>query len=252
MNTCTKLFTSTLGKKFVMAVTGLTLFLFVVGHLIGNLQIFLPPEAINRYAFFLQSNLELLWPVRIVLLAMIGLHIWSAVSLSLENQAARPEAYAIPPRFGSSLASRTMLVSGLIAGAFLVYHLLHYTVIVQAVSGASVPLAALRDPQTGHHDVYAMVIAGFNVWYVSLFYLLGVGLLCFHLSHGFGAMFQSLGLRNHAYSPLLVRASQILAVVLFLGYASIPTAVLLGHGQDYLKQVVNATAVSHAGKEAAQ
>ncbi len=242
MKTCTKLFTSTLGKKLVMAVSGLVLFLFVAGHLVGNLQIFLPPEAINRYGDFLQSNLELLWPVRIILLGMIGLHVWSAISLSLENKAARPDAYAIPPRFGSSLASRTMLVSGGIAGAFVVYHLLHFTVVVQAVSGTPVPLAALKDPVTGHHDVYAMVVAGFRVWYVSLFYLLGVGLLCFHLSHGFGAMFQSLGLRNPVYSPLLVKASQIIAVVLFLGYASIPAAVLLGHGQDYLQRVVNATA----------
>ncbi len=252
MNTCTKLFTSTLGKKLVMAVSGLVLFLFVVGHLVGNLQFFLPPEAINRYGYFLQSNLELLWPARIILLGMIGLHVWSAISLSLENQAARPDAYAIPPRFGSSLASRTMLVSGLVAGTFVLYHLLHYTVMVQAVSGASVPLAALQDPQTGHHDVFAMMVAGFSIWYVSLFYLLGVGLLCFHLSHGFGAMFQSLGLRNPVYSPLLIKASRIIAVTLFLGYASIPTAVLLGRGQDYLKKVVNTAAARQVGKEAAK
>lgn len=251
MNTCTKLFTSTLGKKFVMAATGLVLFLFVVGHLIGNLQFFLPPEAINRYGHFLQSNLELLWPVRIVLLAMIVLHVWSAISLSLENQAARPVPYAIPARFGSSLASRTMLVSGLIAAAFILYHLLHFTVVVEAVSGAPVPLAALKDPLTGHHDVYAMMVAGFSVWYVSLFYLVGVGLLCFHLSHGFGAMFQSLGLRDPGYSPAILKASQIIAVVLFLGYASIPTAVLLGHGKVYLDRVAKAAAGSGAADPAA-
>ncbi len=252
MKTCTYLFTSSLGKKFIMAVSGCVLFLFVVGHLIGNLQFFLPPEAINRYAYFLQSNLELLWPVRMVLLAMIGLHIWSGSSLWLENRAARPDRYALSKPYGAGLASRTMLMSGLIAAAFIIYHLLHYTLVVQAVSGAAVPLAALKDPQTGHHDVYAMMVAGFSVWYVALFYLVGVGLLAFHLSHGASAMFQSLGWKNHAYGPFIDKAAKGIALALFLGYASIPASVLLGHGKDYLNHVIQATAVQNAGKEASK
>src|SRR5215472_13423176 len=111
MNIITHIFKSSLGKKYLMAVTGFVLFLFVVGHLAGNLQIFLGPEAINRYGHFLQSNVELLWPVRIGLLVIVGLHIWSAAKLSLENRAARPVAYATYQPIGSTYASRTMLMS---------------------------------------------------------------------------------------------------------------------------------------------
>lgn len=251
MNIVTKLFTSSLGKKFIMAVSGLVLFLFVVGHMIGNLQIFLPPEAINRYAHLLQSNLELLWPVRLVLLAMVGLHVWSAIRLSLENQSARPVGYANPTPYAASYASRTMLVTGLVVAAFITYHLLHYTLRVESISGAAVPFSALKDPQTGHNDVYAMIVAGFSVWYVSLFYVIGVGLLCFHLSHGIAAMFQSLGLKNHVYGPCIDRAAKGIAIVLFIGYISIPAAVLVGHhGRDYLDKVVQAAAAGHAAKEA--
>src|SRR5438093_11418441 len=122
---------SSLGKKYLMAVSGCVLFLFVVGHLLGNLQIFLGPDVINRYGHFLQSNPELIWPARLVLLAMVGLHVWSAVKLSAENKAARPVAYAQYEPVGSSYASRTMLMSGLIILAFVIYHLLHFTVQVQ-------------------------------------------------------------------------------------------------------------------------
>src|SRR5437867_13102040 len=93
MNIIGHIFRSSLGKKYLMAVSGLVLFLFVIGHLAGNLQIFLGPEAINRYGHFLQSNPELIWPARLFLLLMVGLHIWSAVKLSLENMAARPIGY---------------------------------------------------------------------------------------------------------------------------------------------------------------
>src|ERR1041385_8884127 len=121
MKFITNIFGSSLGKKYVMAVTGLVLFLFVIGHLVGNLQIFLGPEAINRYGHFLQGNIELLWPVRIALLAMVGLHIWSAIKLSAENRAARPVAYANWDPTAASYASRTMLMSGLIIFAFIIY-----------------------------------------------------------------------------------------------------------------------------------
>jgi len=238
-----------------MAGSGAVLFLFVVGHLLGNLQIFLPPAALNRYAHFLQSNPELLWPTRLVLLAMLGVHVWSAASLTLENRAARPERYASAAApFAASLASRTMFVSGLVVGAFVVYHLLHFTVKVEGINGTPIPLGQLKDPATGHPDCYAMMIAGFAVPWVAVFYLVGVGLLCFHLSHGIQAMFQSLGWRSVAYEGLITRASRLIAVALFVGYASIPVAVLVfGHGKAYLQQVTHATpagiTVVAAGKE---
>jgi succinate dehydrogenase / fumarate reductase, cytochrome b subunit len=209
MNRIKLLFHSSLGKKFVMAVTGAGLVCFVIGHLIGNLQIFLPPEAINRYAHFLHSSPELLWPARLGLLLLVGLHVLSAVWLWHENRAARPVTYALDPAVqSSSYASRTMLMSGLIVAAFVVYHLLHFTVQVESINGTPVLFGDLRDPATGHADVYAMIVAGFSVWYVSLFYLAAVGLLCVHLSHGVNAMFQSLGLMNRAYRVVIDKAGQ--------------------------------------------
>src|SRR6478752_6929976 len=109
MKMISRIFSSSLGKKYVMAASGFFLFLFVIGHLVGNLQVFLGPEAINRYGHFLQSNLELVWPARIGLLVLIALHIWSAAKLSLENRAARPIAYTSYQPVGSTYASRTML-----------------------------------------------------------------------------------------------------------------------------------------------
>src|ERR1700740_44726 len=121
----TNLFRYSLGKKFIMAATGLALCLFVVLHMLGNLQIFLGPESINRYGAFLQGNLELLWPARIGLLVVVLLHIWAAVKLSAETRGARPQPYARHELVAPSYASRTMLMSGLIIAAFIVYHLLH-------------------------------------------------------------------------------------------------------------------------------
>jgi succinate dehydrogenase / fumarate reductase cytochrome b subunit len=238
-----------------MAGSGCVLFLFVVGHMVGNLQFFLPPEAINRYAHFLQSLGEVLWVERLFMFTLLVLHVWSAASLTVENRAARPDPYGSGQApFAASLASRTMLVSGLILGSFLIYHLLHYTVKIEGIHGASIPIGQLMDPATGHPDCYAMMVAGFSVVPVSLFYLVGVGLLCFHLSHGIQAMFQSLGLRNAAYADLVAKASKVIALVLFLGYASIPTSVFVfGHGKAYLEKVRQnlpaAVVAADAGKE---
>lgn len=235
MKTLAHFFTSSVGRKFLMAGSGGLLFLFVVGHLLGNLQVFLPPENINAYAKYLQTHPTLLWPVRVVLLALLGIHVWAAATLTRENRAARPVGYwGRPAPYGATLASRTMMISGLALGAFVIYHLLHYTVVVEGISGAKVSLRALK----AEHDVYAMMVAGFSVWYVSLLYLVGVGALCLHLGHGLGAMFQSLGWKNATYGPCLDRAARVVALLIFLGYASIPVAVLCGHGHEYLNQVV--------------
>lgn len=226
-------FGSSLGKKYIMAVTGVALVLFVTGHLAGNLQIFLPPEAINRYAHLLQSNVELLWPVRIVMLTCLGLHIWSAIRLSLENKAARPVGYhGSPAPLAASYASRTMIMSGLIVAAFIIYHLLHFTVRTQAINLTGVDFRTLKDA-AGNPDVYAMVVYGFQQWPVSLFYVIAIGLLCLHLSHAIQAMFQSLGFKNHYYGPMIDKASRLIALALFIGYCAIPVGVLLGVGREY-------------------
>jgi succinate dehydrogenase / fumarate reductase cytochrome b subunit len=223
MNMLTQFYRSSLGKKYVMAITGLLLFLFVVGHLVGNLQIFLgSPKPINDYAAFLKSRPALLWTARLGLLLLTTLHIVSALQLARENRAARPVAYREKKPLSASFASRTLVASGLVIFAFVVYHLLHFTI------GAVDPvLLQLRD-SLGRHDVYSMMVIGFsNVW-VSLFYIIAMGLLCLHLSHGVGSIFQSLGLKNKTYGPLIDRGSKLAALAIFLGNSAIPIAVLLG------------------------
>ena len=235
MNIVTNLFKSSLGKKYITAISGAALLLFVVGHLLGNLQLFRGAQAINRYGHFLQTNKEILWLARIGLLIMVGLHLWSAIKLSAENKAARPIGYADNPvPVAASYASRTMLMSGLIIAAFVLYHVLHYTLQVRSLNFTGKDFLALHDAE-GRHDVFGMMVTGFSQPLVSGFYILAMGLLCLHLSHGVSATFQSLGLKNQAYGPLIDRSARAAAWVIFLGYISIPIAVLLGYGKEALR-----------------
>ena len=226
------LYRSSVGKKFVMAATGLLLFGFVVAHLIGNLQVFLGPEAINRYGHFLQSNVEILWPARIGLLVIVLLHIWSAVKLSAENKAARPQPYAKHEIVAASYASRTMLMSGLIILAFIIYHLLHFTVQTSAINLTGTDFTTLTDAE-GRHDVFGMMVRGFRQPVVSAFYIIAMVLLFLHLGHGLGAMFQSLGWKSPAYAELIARFAQVVSWLVFLGYISIPIAILCGYGGNH-------------------
>jgi len=238
MKVITNIFSSSLGKKYIMAVSGLLMFLFVIGHLAGNLQFFLGAESINRYGHFLQTNLELIWPARIVLLIVLFLHVWAAIKLSAENKAARPVAYANWNPTVASYASRTMLMSGLIVFVFIVYHLLHYTLVIKNINFTGEDFAGYMDSQN-RHDIFKMMIMGFsNIW-VSLFYVIGIALLCLHLSHGVSAMFQSLGWKNKVYGPCLDSLARYVAVLIFIGYVSIPISVKLGYGAGYLKQHPN-------------
>jgi succinate dehydrogenase / fumarate reductase, cytochrome b subunit len=239
MNIITHVFKSSLGKKYIMAVSGACLFLFVMGHLAGNLQIFLGREAINRYAYFLQSNPELIWPARLGLLLMLALHIWSATILSLENNTARLVDYAVYQPIGSSYASRHMLLGGIIVFVFIVYHLLHYTAQVQFLNLTHQDFTAFMEKLPGQmpperHDVFKMMVVGFSKPLVSGFYLLGLALLSLHLSHGASSMFQSLGWKNEAYRPFLDKAAQVVAWLIFLAYSSIPVAILCGYGKEAL------------------
>jgi succinate dehydrogenase / fumarate reductase, cytochrome b subunit len=223
-----------------MAGTGVVLFGFVCGHLIGNLQFFIPDhgEAINRYGHFLQSLKELLWPIRLTLLTLVGLHIWSATRLTLENRAARPVDYTTWNPTAASYASRTMFLGGLIIAAFVVFHILHYTVLAN-VGGAD--LGNLKNFETHLadgtqvHDIFKMLVYGFNVKAVAIFYIIAVGLLAFHLSHGVEALFQSLGLRSRGYIASVKCFAAAISVFLFVGYASLPVSVLLGYGKEVLK-----------------
>ena len=255
------LINSSLGKKFVMAASGGFLFLFVVGHLIGNLQVFGPPEMINRYAHFLKSTPELLWVVRLGLLALVGLHILTAVQLSAANKAARPVGYASGDSYGSAWQSRYMLVSGLVVLTFIFYHLAHFTALLPGINGVG-DFTKLKTVLHGEPvpDVYAMMILGFQVWWVVLFYLVAQALLFIHLGHGVAAMFQSLGFRNQAWAPRIQCFAQAASIAIFIGYALIPISIYLRViGADYsekvkteMKSAALVEPAPAAGKEAAK
>jgi succinate dehydrogenase / fumarate reductase, cytochrome b subunit len=208
---------TTVGKKAVMAVTGLILFGFVVGHLAGNLQVFEPPEKLNRYAALLKSLPSLLWGARITLSLAVGLHIWSSFQLWLLQRDARPVKYVKKANLNSTYASRTMLWSGPIIAVFVIFHLLEFTF------GAVHPGAPFDE-----HNVYNNVVLGFQVWPVSLFYIIAMIMLCYHLYHGLWSMFQSLGFSHPVYTPWLQRFAKIVAILIAVGYISIPVAILAG------------------------
>ena len=208
-------YTSTTGKKAAMAVSGCILFLFVVGHLIGNLQIYEGPEKLNRYAVLLRSMPALLWGVRTVLLAMVLLHIWSSVQLAGRNIAARPVGYRVKKATGSSYASRTMYWSGPIILAFVIYHLLDFTF-------------GQVNPHFQPGNVYGNVVASFQLIPVAVFYIIAMLLLCLHLYHGLWSMFQSLGIAHPRYTPMLRNGAAVVAILIAAGNISIPVAVLSG------------------------
>lgn len=224
MNACIKYYRSSIGKKTVVAVTGLFLVLFVVGHLLGNLQIFLGQYTLNNYAAKLHGLGPGLWVIRLGLLAVLLTHMGTAILLVIQNRQARPERYAVTAHRASTVASRTMALSGILIFVFIIVHLLHYT--AQVIHpNFEVPLGL--DPN-GFPDVYSMMILSFRVPWVSGFYVLAMLLLCFHLSHGLASMLQTLGLRSDKLAKPLALGSRIVAILLFLGYVSIPLSVAAG------------------------
>jgi succinate dehydrogenase / fumarate reductase cytochrome b subunit len=220
---------TSIGRKWVVALTGLFLIFFVIVHMAGNLQMFAAtPDAINRYADMLKSNLLILWGFRAALLTAAALHIWAALSLARENRAAKPVNYAVAgrkSRLGVTWASVTMVISGTVILGFVIFHLLHFT--GQVVDRSYQEMQTVVDGKTVH-DVHRMVVAGFSKPLVSGFYILAMGLLFFHLRHGAASVFQTIGIRDRTLSKLIASASWALAVILFLGFSSIPVAVLLG------------------------
>lgn len=224
MNLLGSLFTSSIGRKFLMALTGLVLFGFVTGHLVGNLQIFLPPEKINHYGLLLESLGGGLWAIRLFLLACVVIHVWLAIQLTLENRAARPESYLGEKTNRATLASRVMARTGLIVLAFLIYHLAHFTVRAGHPEWSE-HTYRLADG-TMVRDVYQMVVQGFSNGWVSLFYIVSVGLLSFHLVHGIVSMFQSLGLKNETWTRNLEIFARIYCVGYFVLNALIPLSIL--------------------------
>jgi succinate dehydrogenase / fumarate reductase cytochrome b subunit len=216
-NRMTRFYEATIGKKAVMAVTGVVLFGYVVGHMLGNLQIFLGPAQLNRYAELLHSAPALLWGVRLLLLAAVILHITASLQLWWLRRKARPVGYHKKDDVGSNYASRTMMWSGPILAAFVVFHVLHLT--TGDVPGLPFDRA----------NVYNNVVAGFMHPAVSIAYIVAVSMLMLHLYHGLWSMFQSVGASHPRYTPVMRTLAKIVAVVLLLGYISIPVSVLAGY-----------------------
>ena len=218
-----RLWQSSLGKKYVMALTGLGLYLFVIIHLLGNLQVFAGPTKINEYAHTLKAAPPILWGARLGLLTMVMLHIVAAIQLTRANRKARPQAYAVGTPVASTFAQRTMVVSGLILLAFILFHLSHFT-----LGFVDPQYLEFHDPLTGYHDVRRMMIEGFSNPLVAVFYIVAMGLLLLHLSHGVSSTFQSLGMRSKKTFGFFDKLAKASGLLLFLGNSAIVLAILLG------------------------
>ena len=224
LNRAVRFYEAPIGKKAVMAVTGLVLFSYVVAHLLGNLQIYSAnAQQINTYAAFLHNpaNAMALWVARLVLLLCVVLHITAAIQLWGQNRAARPVSYHRKSDVPTAYAARTMRWSGFIVAAFVIFHILHLT--VGAVPG--LPAAEIAENQP---DVRANVIHGFQNYGVSAFYIIAMVLLCMHLYHGIWSMFQSMGISHPRYTPAIKRGAAVIAILIAAGNISIPLAVMAG------------------------
>jgi len=210
-----RFYESTIGKKAIMAVTGLILFGFLIAHMLGNLQIFLGREVMNHYAETLHGNPALLWSARIILLISVVLHIWASIQLTLIKNEARPVGYVKHANVSSSWASRTMMWSGPIIAGFVVMHLLHLT-------------TGTIHPQFVELHAYENLVTGFLVVPIALVYIVAMILMRFHLSHGIWSMFQSMGLSHPRYTPRIKRFADVFSWILVAGFIAVPIAVLSG------------------------
>ena len=227
MTWMTDFWRSSIGGKATMAVTGLLLFGFVVAHLLGNLQLLKGADAINNYAKMLHDLGPLLWVARIGLLAVFVLHVATAFRLSRANKAARPVAYAKGATMQATMASRSMVLSGLTVGAFLVYHLAHFTFGAVHGARAAKALEVANAPWNGH-NVHAMVTGSFADPLVVTLYVAAQVVLFLHLSHGVQSLAQTLGFHHGRYTPMVRSLSVVLALAIAGGNAFLALSVLLG------------------------
>ena len=210
-----RFYDSSIGKKAVMAVTGLVLFGFLILHMLGNLQVFLGREVMNHYAETLHGNPGLLWVARVVLLVSVVLHTWAAIQLTAVKTAARPVAYVKPGNVQGSTGSRTMMLSGPVIALFVIGHLLHFT-------------TGTIHPQFVELHAYENVITGFANPIAGGLYIVAMILVGFHLSHGIWSMFQSIGFSHPRYMPLIKKFAGVFSWILIAGFISVPIAVLAG------------------------
>lgn len=212
-----RFYASTVGKKVVMAVTGLIGIGFVILHSIGNLLVFRGPAAINSYSHFLKSTGELLWTLRVVLIIAVTLHVIAAVQLTRQSLAARPIGYRKHEAQVSTIASRTMRWGGALLLVFIVLHILHFT------TGTLRPAGVFSS-----QDVYANVVSSFRIWWVSLFYVVAMIALGFHLFHGAWSSVRSIGVSPASPQPLHRRISFAIAILVWAAFTAVPIAVLAG------------------------
>jgi len=217
---------SSIGAKFVLAITGILLFLFVVIHLLGNLQVFAGREKVNHYAETLRSLGPLLWVARFGLIALAAVHIATALRVARANESARPIAYLKRASRQIRPQTRLMLTSGLVLLGYVIFHLAHFTwgVIYPEYAAAMETLAGGGE----RHDVYSMLVHGFQVWWVALAYVVAMFFLAIHLCHGLSSVPQTFGWNHPKYDRLFRALGPVIATLIFLGYASIPAAVLVG------------------------
>lgn len=213
---------SSVGRKIIMALTGIVLIAFICVHLLGNSSIFIGADALNAYAQKLHSLGPVVWIFRLVMLFVFVVHIIFGIQLSLENSAAKPEKNVQIKRLRTGFAAQTMVISGLVLLAFVVYHILHFTVRVPGMGVYEM------NPATHMVNVYTMVVQGFNQAFTVLLYVVGMIFLALHVSHGFQSFWQSLGANNDRTLPAFVSISKVFAVIVLLGYSSIPLLIIFG------------------------
>ncbi|MBW6509366.1 MAG: succinate dehydrogenase cytochrome b subunit [Desulfuromonadales bacterium] len=215
--------TNTVGRKILMAVTGLLLIAFVTVHLIGNLSVFAGPDSINAYAKALQDLGPLVWIFRLAMVALFAIHITFGIQLYFENKAATPEPYAIEKTLVTSFSAKTMIFTGLIILAFLLYHLLHFTLQVTnpSISAANLPLDA-----ASRLDVYSMMVLSFQKVFIALIYIVAMIALLLHLAHGISSWVQTFGLSTGPSQDKVISIGKVLAIVYGLAYIAIPLFIL--------------------------
>jgi succinate dehydrogenase / fumarate reductase cytochrome b subunit len=213
------LFDTTIGKKALMAVTGLVLFGFIMGHMLGNLQIYLGPDALNEYAEKLQSIKPLLWGTRITVGTCLIVHVWMVIDLYARSLAARPVSYRVTRSIATNYAAKTMWLSGIVILLFVLYHLAHFT-----FPGISMG----NYEHDVHGQVYLNVVNGFSVPWVAALYIVAQLTLWTHLFHGAWSLLQSLGLNHPRYNDPSRNVAKLVATLIVLGNISIPVAVMAG------------------------
>ena len=222
MNRLSRLVFSSVGSKYVMALTGLGLMIFVIAHMSGNLLIYLGNDALNDYAHGLMAHPFLLWAARVGLLVIFLIHLFFAWRTWRENQSARPIRYAHEDTIQANWASRNMMLTGAVILVFIIYHLLHFTFGVTDPEHFKYTI----EPKEG--DVAGMVIAGFQQPWVALVYIVAQIILGLHLWHGGSSWLQHLGLNGRGYDAVIDRVGAVVAAIVVAGNCSIPLAILLG------------------------